>query len=1140
MLYESYIHPITILSTLPSAGVGALLALLVVHDRVQHHRAHRHHPAHRHREEERDHDDRLRARGGARRGLSPEEAIHQACLLRFRPILMTTLAALLGGAAAGARQRHRLGAAPAARHRHRRRARRLAAAHALHDAGHLPGARPAAPRPPPPRAAARCRPRRSDRQWGRDRERPRPRRLRRLRGAARPAARGPALRLRPALRARRRHPRDLAAGHGAPRAVAPPARAAARERRRDPRRPRGGGGQARGPARGRGPPRRDGARRARSGRGLRGAARARARGPARRRRERPPARRRRVQLLSVPRLGLDGARRARERASARGLARRSRPGRSAASSSSARAAVAWPTTSTGTAAPPRRPSSTSIPTSSCPRRRSCAGGACASRRRASTSSTRAAPRPRGRCARPTGRSMAGASTSSSRTGWRRPSPTRPSTRSSRPGSSIACPTDRAGVPGGRAPAVAARRPVAQSGTAALSARDAARAPVLGATSSSTWRRARVPRGPRGCRVASVPRLAADGGGKDRAGADLRGGSNARLSARLPCLPGRRRASMYAVAIGTRKLAPSQARVALGILAALGLVTTACTGQVGGGAGPSGGAGAGTSAPGTAGATSARRTGSGHGRRPGPGRSGSGPSSLLGLSGGAEPAAHMHKLTASRVHEQPARSPRRRGARARPSSPTTSSRASRRSAPRRSRCRPRAWASTRTRRAPRRTTSSPTPTRAAAVLSCVPTGTTDTACASKALAAFGRRAFRRPLTAAETTRFVTLATTIAAKPGSSVLAGMRHAVWAMLQSPSFLYRVELGAASAADGGRLKYTTSRWRRASRRRCGAPCPTIRCSTRRRRASSRRPPTCARRRTRMLADARVHRSLVGVRRRSVRQARARARRPRTRRCSRRGRRPCATPCRRSSSAASTTSCSRRRATSSSLYESKTTFVNNELATYYGLPTQATDGWRAATFPADSPRVGPAGRGRDPRGLRAAAADVAHGAREVRRDDAALQDHPRPAARRAAAAARWPTRRRRCARSWRCTARPPRARRATRSWIRSASAWRTSTARASTARRTTASPSTPRGRSTARRSTGSPQLGAAVHARRRHGPVLREQALHVRRGPHAQRPRRARARRARDDVREGGNHVDQLLLDLVTSDAFRFVTPDP
>ena len=68
VLYESYIHPITILSTLPSAGVGALLALMICGTDLERHRAHRHHPADRHREEERDHDDRLRARGRARGG----------------------------------------------------------------------------------------------------------------------------------------------------------------------------------------------------------------------------------------------------------------------------------------------------------------------------------------------------------------------------------------------------------------------------------------------------------------------------------------------------------------------------------------------------------------------------------------------------------------------------------------------------------------------------------------------------------------------------------------------------------------------------------------------------------------------------------------------------------------------------------------------------------------------------------------------------------------------------------------------------------------------------------------------------------------------------------------------------------------
>ena len=96
ILYESYIHPITILSTLPSAGVGALLALMICHTElsvigiigillligivkknailmV---------------------DFALEAERAE--GMRPREAIYQACLLRFRPILMTTVAALFG------------------------------------------------------------------------------------------------------------------------------------------------------------------------------------------------------------------------------------------------------------------------------------------------------------------------------------------------------------------------------------------------------------------------------------------------------------------------------------------------------------------------------------------------------------------------------------------------------------------------------------------------------------------------------------------------------------------------------------------------------------------------------------------------------------------------------------------------------------------------------------------------------------------------------------------------------------------------------------------------------------------------------------------------------------------------------------
>jgi multidrug efflux pump subunit AcrB len=96
MLYESYIHPLTILSTLPSAGVGALLMLLAFHF-----------------------DLSVIALIGIilligivkkngimmvdfalqaerKRHLSPEQSIREACLMRFRPIMMTTMSAILG------------------------------------------------------------------------------------------------------------------------------------------------------------------------------------------------------------------------------------------------------------------------------------------------------------------------------------------------------------------------------------------------------------------------------------------------------------------------------------------------------------------------------------------------------------------------------------------------------------------------------------------------------------------------------------------------------------------------------------------------------------------------------------------------------------------------------------------------------------------------------------------------------------------------------------------------------------------------------------------------------------------------------------------------------------------------------------
>ena len=67
VLYESFVHPFTILTTLPSAGIGALLALMLCGHGPVAGGADRHRAADGHRQEERHHDDRLRARGGARR-----------------------------------------------------------------------------------------------------------------------------------------------------------------------------------------------------------------------------------------------------------------------------------------------------------------------------------------------------------------------------------------------------------------------------------------------------------------------------------------------------------------------------------------------------------------------------------------------------------------------------------------------------------------------------------------------------------------------------------------------------------------------------------------------------------------------------------------------------------------------------------------------------------------------------------------------------------------------------------------------------------------------------------------------------------------------------------------------------------------
>jgi len=95
-----------------------------------------------------------------------------------------------------------------------------------------------------------------------------------------------------------------------------------------------------------------------------------------------------------------------------------------------------------------------------------------------------------------------------------------------------------------------------------------------------------------------------------------------------------------------------------------------------------------------------------------------------------------------------------------------------------------------------------PAHVATIVACVPALPTDTVCLRDAIASFGRRAWRRPLSATELERYLNIATTVGAETGDGVV-GLRHALWGVLQSPHFLYRVELGAP--ADDGRLAFSS-----------------------------------------------------------------------------------------------------------------------------------------------------------------------------------------------------------------------------------------------------------------------------------------------------------------------------------------------
>jgi hypothetical protein len=246
-------------------------------------------------------------------------------------------------------------------------------------------------------------------------------------------------------------------------------------------------------------------------------------------------------------------------------------------------------------------------------------------------------------------------------------------------------------------------------------------------------------------------------------------------------------------------------------------------------------------------------------------------------------------------------------------------------------------------------------RLSSQLACVPQTTTDAACLTKLVSSFGRRAFRRPLSDAELARFTMLATTIANKPGSSILTGARHALNAMLQSPSFLYRVELGAA---DGGRLKYTDFEMASRLAATLWDSVPDDALLDAAATGTLATPDGVKAQAQRLLADPKSHRSLKAFADELYGMSHlAEATKD-----------PAVFPMwsdtlkpamQQELELRIEDMVFTQKGDFLSLYDNRVTFVNNELAKYYGLPQDpAAGGFYRAEFPADSARVGLLGSG--------------------------------------------------------------------------------------------------------------------------------------------------------------------------------------
>ena len=253
--------------------------------------------------------------------------------------------------------------------------------------------------------------------------------------------------------------------------------------------------------------------------------------------------------------------------------------------------------------------------------------------------------------------------------------------------------------------------------------------------------------------------------------------------------------------------------------------------------------------------------------------------------------------------------------------------------RRSSCRARSSPTSRRSRRTSRRARSPIPRGAPRSSGCTPTGAGDKACMTSFVQAFGRRAFRRPLTDDEVTAYLGLQS-FAVEAGD-FYAGVDLVVRAVLQDPSFLYRVEIGAPVAGRAGPLPARRLRDRHAPRRTsCGARRRATSCSTWRPPAASRRPRAgappprrCSPIRAAPIACARFHAFWLGYHQLPVDAALGDQLRAET-------------------DALVTRVVLEKKADYLELFRWPETFLTDSLAMHYGLPAPGLDDGRVGRLP--------------------------------------------------------------------------------------------------------------------------------------------------------------------------------------------------